>query len=399
MSADLLPHGSAGPQKPPPATRRVVLLGAAGSVGRQALSVIEANPERFSLVGATVEKNHGFLLQLHGRYPGASYASLLPDPASGTTPPWLGVGLSATLEVSTVDCDVVLVAIPGAAALEPAMVAVRRGRDIALSSKEVMVMAGPVVNATASQAGSRIFPVDSEHSAIWQCLRGEAEGTVLRLLLTASGGALRDLPLCELQRVTPEQALAHPTWSMGPKVTVDSASLMNKGLEIIEARHLFSVAVEHIDVLLHRQSIVHSMVEFVDGAIMAQIGSPDMRLPVALALSAGDRLEGAARKLDLSELAQLEFAPVDQERYPLYSVARSAATDSTGACIAMNAADEVAVAAFLSHRCGYLDIVSVVSEVVAKFSGTAAEDIPEILELDRRARQVAHELLAAVGGP
>src|SRR6266568_5466911 len=286
----------------------IVVLGATGSIGRQTLDVIDRNPGRFRLCGLTegvrsAERKADYLV--HGR---------AGDP-----------DFDAQVEAMVTDprCDLVVVAIPGARALAPTMSALRAGKDVALATKEVLVMAGSLVMKAAGEKGIR--PIDSEHSAIWQCLWGEERRNVRRLIITASGGPFWAHPEVELDKVTVEQALNHPRWSMGPKVTVDSATLMNKGLELIEAHHLFGIPLDQIAVSIHPQSVVHSVVEFVDGSLKAQLGRPDMRLPIAVALAYPDRLADAVPATELGDLSPLEFHALDERRFPSVRMAREAA--------------------------------------------------------------------------
>jgi len=280
-------------------------------------------------------------------------------------------------------CDIVVVAIPGARALPPTLAALKAGKTIALATKEVLVMAGALVMKAAGT--DRIRPVDSEHSAIWQCLWGERLENVRRLVLTASGGPFWAHPDLDLDHVTVEQALNHPRWSMGPKVTIDSATLMNKGLELIEAHHLFGVALAQIAVTIHPQSAVHSVVEFVDGSLKAQLGRPDMRLPIAVALVYPDRLPDAVPPSSMEELGQLEFYPLDERRFPAVRLAREAAEQGGGRPAVLNAANEEAVTAFLAGELQFGGIVSCVEGALEAFGG-GAETLPEILEADRFAR-------------
>jgi 1-deoxy-D-xylulose-5-phosphate reductoisomerase len=262
---------------------------------------------------------------------------------------------------------VVLVGGGGAGALLPTLAACEAGRLVAIAAKEVLVMAGELVTQTARQHGARIVPVDSEHSAIWQCLRGERSESVRRLILTASGGALRSTPLSELDSVTPAQALAHPNWRMGPKVTIDTATMINKGLEVIEAHFLFDIPYERIDVLIHPQSAIHSAVEFCDGTMIAQLGVADMRAPIALAMGDGRRLPGVVEPLHLEQVGRLDFEAVDPARFPALAVVREAALRGGAAPAVMNAANEVAVAAFLEGQIAFTEIARLVAEVTESF--------------------------------
>src|SRR2546427_4579317 len=291
----------------------VAVLGATGSIGQQTLDVIDRNPGRLRLFGLT-----------EGRRTARRDADYVIRGQAGE--PEFDVRVTAM--VTDPRCDLVVVAIPGARALAPTMAALRAGKDVALATKEVLVMAGALVMKSAGERGIR--PVDSEHSAIWQCLWGEERRNVRRLIITASGGPFWAHPELNLDRVTVEQALNHPKWSMGPKVTIDSATLMNKGLELIEAHHLFGIPLEAISVFIHPQSVVHSLVEFVDGSIKAQLGRPDMRLPIAVALAYPDRLPNAVPPTSPRELSGLEFHDLDENRFPSVQLARQAAARSGG---------------------------------------------------------------------
>ena len=368
--------------------RRVVLLGATGSIGRQCCDVIARFPDRFELVGAVAGSDGEALAELVRRLHVPRTALVAPR-AGQVVPPGAGVGVEAACEIAALDCDVVCVAIPGAAALAPTMAAIEAGNTIATATKEVLVMAGELVRARATAAGARILPVDSEHSALWQCLRGEAAAGVRRLILTASGGPFRDRDRASFAAITVEEALRHPTWNMGPKVTIDSATMMNKGLEVIEAHFLFDVPYDRIDVVIHPSSIVHSLVEFVDGASIAQLGVPDMRVPIALALADGERLPGIAAPVALAEASPLEFFPVDAARFPAVALARSAGETGGVAPAALNAANEVAVAAFLEHRLRYDQIVPLVAETVGAAPVVVDPSLADVLATDSWARRHA----------
>ena len=337
---------------------RVAVLGSTGSIGRQALEVIERSPDRFEVFGT----------------------------ANSETPPEAIESM-----VTHPDCHVVLVAIAGAAALGPTLAGIRAGKVIALATKEVLVMAGELVMKEARPG--QIRPVDSEHSAIWQCLWGERPEAVSRLILTASGGPFWANPAQDLDDVTVEQALNHPRWSMGPKITVDSATLMNKGLEVIEAHHLFGVSLDRVDVVIHPQSIVHSLVEFTDGSTKAQLGHPDMRLPIAVALGYPDRVAGTVEPCRLEELGRLDFHPLDAGRFPAVGLARAAAAEGRGKPAVLNAANEEAVRAFLDGAVSFGGILRLVEDALEHVE-VSGENLDALLEADRRAREYVR---AAVG--
>jgi 1-deoxy-D-xylulose-5-phosphate reductoisomerase len=289
-----------------------------------------------------------------------------------------------TAMVTDPRCDLVVVAIPGARALAPTMAALHAGKEVALATKEVLVMAGALVMKAAGERGIR--PIDSEHSAIWQCLWGEERESIRRLVITASGGPFWAHPDLDLDQVTVEQALNHPRWSMGPKVTVDSATLMNKGLEVIEAHHLFGVPLAQVSVVIHPQSTVHSVVEFIDGSLKAQLGRPDMRLPIAVALGYPDRLPDAVPPSVLEELGPLEFHPLDEARFPAVGLARGAAHAGRGRPAVLNAANEEAVNAFLAREIPFSGIIRTVEQALEAFPG-GGESLEDILEADRWARE------------
>ncbi len=327
--------------------REVIILGSTGSIGRQALEVIDRNPERFRVVG----------LSAGGGQPG-----LLADQARAHGVTDVAVGEAESAELAARPADVVLNALAGAAGLMPTLRALEAGTALALANKESLIIGGPLVRERA-QPG-QIRPVDSEHSALAQCLMAGSRPEVSRLILTASGGPFRGWSRERLAGVTVEQALAHPTWSMGPLVTVNSSTLVNKGLEVIEAHLFFDIPFERIDVVIHPQSMVHSMVEFVDGSTMAQVSPPDMRLPIAWALGWPDRVPEAAPACDWSTAATWEFLPVDHEAFPALGVARTAGAAGGTAPAVFNAADEACVGAFLEGRLSYLGIVDIVAEVL-----------------------------------
>src|SRR6266571_2645941 len=352
----------------------VAVLGATGSIGRQTLDVIDRNPGRFKLFGLTegarsTQRDAEFLIQGQageGDFD-AQVEAMITDPR----------------------CDLVVVAIPGARALAPTMQALRAGKEIALATKEVLVMAGALVMKAAGERGIR--PVDSEHSAIWQCLWGEEQANVRRLIITASGGPFWAHPELDLDQVTVDQALNHPRWSMGPKVTIDSATLMNKGLELIEAHHLFGIGLDSISVSIHPQSVVHSLVEFVDGSLKAQLGRPDMRLPIAVALAYPDRLPGAVPPTSIPELSGLEFHDLDEARFPSVRLAREAVAKGGGHPAVLNAANEEAVNAFLAGEVQFSGIVRAVERALDAFPGCGGT-LEEILQADSWARAYVRQL-------
>ena len=369
----------------PTPRRRVVLLGATGSIGRQACDVIARYPDRFTLVGAVAGSNGAALAAIATRF-GVTRTALVHPGPNTELPPGCATGIGAACEIAAMDADVVCVAITGAAAIRPTLAAIDAGATVATATKEVLVMAGELVKARAAATGARIIPIDSEHSALWQCLRGEDPAWVSRLVLTASGGPFLKRPLDTFASITPAEALAHPTWNMGPKVTIDSATMMNKGLEVIEAHFLFEVEYSAIDVAIHPTSIVHSWVEFQDGAVVAQMGLPDMRVPIALALADGERLPGVGPHLDLRDASPLEFLPVDGARFPAVALARSAGERRGLAPCVFNAANEEAVMAFTAGQCRFDEIVPLVSDALAAFHDGDASTLDGVLAADAWAR-------------
>jgi 1-deoxy-D-xylulose-5-phosphate reductoisomerase len=289
-----------------------------------------------------------------------------------------------------------MAAIVGCAGLEPVMAAVEAGRTVALANKEALVTAGALMTDAARQSGATILPVDSEHNAIFQCLAGSRSQDVARIILTASGGPFRSASLADMAKVTPEQAVAHPNWSMGAKISVDSATMMNKGLELIEAHHLFGLPSDRIDILVHPQSVIHSMVEYVDGSTLAQMGSPDMRIPIAHTLAYPERIATPAATLDLARIGKLEFEATDETRFPSLRLARRALEAGGGEAIVLNAANEIAVAAFLDRRIGFLDIAALVERALTRTAPPAPRSIAEVLDIDRAARDNVSSMIQTV---
>jgi 1-deoxy-D-xylulose-5-phosphate reductoisomerase len=296
------------------------------------------------------------------------------------------------------EVDLVVAATGGTAGLRPALAALGAGKRVALANKEALVMAGALLVEAGSRSGGELVPIDSEHSAIWQCLQGEPERAVERLTLTASGGALRHLPMEALQQVTPAQALRHPTWSMGRKITIDSANLLNKGLEVLEAQWLFNVGAERIDVVQHAESIVHSLVTFEDGSTKAQLGIPDMRVPIQYALSHPERWGNDLPRLDLAQAGSLSFAPIDLERYPALQLAREAGRRGETYPAVLVGADEVAVESFLTGKIGFTDIPRLIEDTMDRHQPTQDPGLDGILDADRWARGMAESLVSARSG-
>jgi len=385
------------------APRGVALLGATGSIGRSALSVFEALPERFRVVSMSAGSNLDALLPAIARFR-PTVVSVKERAAADRVRrefPGVRVGFAeqGMIDVAThPEAEVVLGAVVGAAGLPPAYEAVKLGKTLALANKEVLVVAGEAVMAAAAASGSAVLPVDSEHCALHQALRCGRPEEVDRLVLTASGGPFRKRPLETFDAITIEDALAHPTWKMGPKITIDSATMMNKGLEVIEARWLFDVPPERIGVVIHPQSIVHSFVEWIDGSVIAQISPYDMRFPILYALTYPERVPTPMPKLDLPSLGTLELAALDERRYPAVPLAYAALRAGGTAPAVLNAANEVAVAAFLEGRIPYRSLVPVVERVLADHPVSPATTLEAVLEADREARRRAAELVSS-GAP
>ena len=379
--------------------KSLAVLGSTGSIGRQTLDVVRAFPDRLRIVALAAGQNIDLLAtqvsEFHPRLVSVESTDGKEALRHQITD-FHGQFLSMDEIACHPDVDLAVIATSGKAGLTPTLAAIRVGKTIALANKEVLVMAGELVTSEARACGAELFPIDSEHSALWQCLRGEAEGEIRRLILTASGGAFRDLPLEKLIAVTPEQALAHPTWQMGKKVTVDSATLMNKGFEVIEAHWLFDVPFDSIEVVLHHQSIIHSLVEFVDGSIKAQLGLPDMHLPIQYALSYPERWSAPQSfygRMDFQKLGAFTFAPLDPRRFPCFELAVEAGKRGGTHPAVLSAADEVAVQLFLERRIGFLDIAKLVEKVLDQHRGIDHPSLEDILEADTWARGMVEGLL------
>jgi 1-deoxy-D-xylulose-5-phosphate reductoisomerase len=388
--------------------KRISLLGSTGSIGEQTLAVVEGFPERFEVVALAAGRNISKLAEQVRRFQPAR-VSVADDAGAeelrnriGAAGVEIDVGEKGLEAVATEPADLVVAGLVGAVGLRPTLAAIRAGRDVALANKEVMVMAGALVLREVRRRGVRLLPIDSEHSAIFQALEGQRSEDVARLVLTASGGALRTWSAERLARATVAEALAHPNWKMGPKITIDSATLMNKVLEVIEARWLFNVAPERIEVVVHPQSIVHSLVEFVDGSVLAQLGPPDMRIPIALALTYPERLPLEGRRLDLAAVGSLDFEPPDPIRFPALQLGHAALRGSEAAPAVLNAVNEVTVDAFLRGMIGFTDITSTNQSVLEthleQHRGEGLRDLEDVMEADAWARRMAREQLGAPSG-
>ncbi|MES9811773.1 MAG: 1-deoxy-D-xylulose-5-phosphate reductoisomerase [Candidatus Thiodiazotropha sp.] len=385
----------------------LTVLGSTGSIGVSTLDVVARHPEKYHIVALTAKSDvEGMLYQCERFKP---KIAVMADTESANL---LAKGLSQKgistevlsglrgLEIAAAipDAEIVMAAIVGAAGLLPALAAVRAGKRLLLANKEALVVAGSLFMAEVAAHGAEILPIDSEHNAVFQCLPPGVEGKlttggVKRILLTASGGPFRTMPIEQLASVTPAQACAHPNWDMGRKISVDSATMMNKGLEVIEAHWLFGADAEEIQVVLHPQSIIHSMVEYVDGSVLAQLGNPDMRTPIAHALAWPQRIESGVDSLDLFQVARLDFNQPDLQRYPCLKLAYQAIQAGGTASVILNAANEVAVEAFLTERLGFTDIASVVDETLQQMPVENAEDLGALLDIDRQGRAIAEQVV------
>lgn len=383
-------------------SRKVTILGATGSVGRSTLDLVARQADRFEVVALTAHRDVAGLAELARRHrpklavigdarlQGELQAALA---GTGIEP---AAGEGAVADAAASGADWTMAAIVGTAGLKPVMRALEGGGTVALANKEALVSAGTLMIQAAAASGATLLPVDSEHNAIFQCFDRARPESVRRIILTASGGPFRDWPMERMRAATPEQAVAHPNWSMGAKISVDSATLMNKGLELIEADRLFPVGAQAIEVVVHPQSVVHSLVEYIDGSVLAQLGAPDMRVPIAHTLAWPERMETPCQRLDLVAIGQLAFEAPDLERFPALGLARAALAAGGAKPAILNAANEIAVAAFLERRLGFLDIASLVSEVLARFDPQAPASIEAVLEIDGEARRVAAALTGKI---
>ena len=386
--------------------KRITLLGATGSIGLRTLDLVSGFPEEFSVAGMAARgSNPDKIADLCRKYAPQAVALLEPaavDALARLLPaprPELLSGIEGLVALARdVDADVVLSALVGGVGLLPTMAAIQAGRTMALANKETLVMAGRLMTAAAHARGVSLLPVDSEHSAVFQCLVGHNRGDVHRVLLTASGGPFRELPTEKFATVTVEDALRHPTWKMGAKITIDSATLMNKGLEVIEARWLFDLAPDQVQVVIHPQSIVHSMVEYIDGSVLAQLGVADMGIPILYALTFPERRPTPAARLDLTRTGPLTFEAPDPERFPALRLARAALEQGGAAPVVLNAANEIAVAAFLERRIGFPEITQSIERALAAEPAGELGSIEECVEVDARARRRVREWIAARSG-
>jgi 1-deoxy-D-xylulose-5-phosphate reductoisomerase len=386
--------------------QRLTILGVTGSIGGSTLDVVARHPDRFEVVALTANTRIDLLAEhcrtfapryavIHSAVDAEKLRQILRRAGLATE---VLHGTDALEDVASLaEVDTVMAAIVGAAGLRPTLAAVRAGKKVLLANKEALVMAGDLFMAEVRRAGTQLLPIDSEHNAVFQSLprgfSGDLTGSgVTRIMLTASGGPFRSLPVDRFADITPEQACAHPNWIMGRKISVDSATMMNKGLEVIEAHHLFNVPADRIEVVVHPQSVIHSLVQYVDGSVLAQLGNPDMRTPIAHALAYPERFASGVEPLDLCKIAQLNFEPLDAQRFPCLTLAYQALAEAGTAPAILNAANEVAVAVFLERRLPFTRIFSVIAETLERLPATAALDLDTVCDADAESRALAIEI-------
>jgi len=381
-------------------TRAIAILGATGSIGKSTLDLVEREPQKFQVEAVTAGTNAAALAGI-ARRTSARLAVIADEQQLSKLQSMLAgtdcraaAGADGLIEAAT-SAEFVIAAIVGCAGLEPTMAAVEAGATVALANKEALVTAGALMTDAAAASGARLLPVDSEHNAIFQCLAGNRMEDVSRIILTASGGPFRASSAETIANATPAQAVAHPNWSMGAKISVDSATLMNKGLELIEASYLFGLPSERLDIVVHPQSVIHSMVEYVDGSVLAQLGSPDMRIPIASALAWPDRMATPAAKLDLASIGSLDFEAPDLQRFPSLRIAREALEAGGAAATVLNAANEVAVESFLAGNIRFPDIAVLVQTALDKAKFDTPRSIGDVLEIDRVTRDRTRAMMKA----
>ena len=382
--------------------RTITILGATGSIGTSTLDLIMRNPTQFKVLALTAQSDVAGLAKAaqavkatHAVIGDESLLMALREALAGTSI-IATAGAQAIADTALLGADYTMAAIVGCAGLRPVMAALSQGKTVALANKEALVSAGDLMISAARASGATLLPVDSEHNAIFQCLDRSAPKSVSRIILTASGGPFRTLSLAEMAHLTPAQAVKHPNWSMGAKISVDSATMMNKGLELIEAHHLFPVGAEKFEVLVHPQSIIHSMVEYVDGSVLAQLGAPDMRTPIAHTLAWPERMESPSARLDLAAIGKLEFEAPDPVRFPALRLARAALTAGGAAPATLNAANEIAVAAFLAGRISFLAIAVQVEAILSRYQPASPHSLEDVLAIDAEARHIAHEMMEQI---
>lgn len=385
------------------APRRITILGSTGSIGSSTIDLIERNLSSYRVEALTAYRNVDLLAE-QARKLDAQFVAIgdydkyadLKKAISGSNTE-VAAGPEAIVEAAARDADWVMAGIVGSAGLEPTLEAARQGAVVAFANKECLVCAGDLMLDEIARSGATLLPVDSEHNAIFQVFEFDRRETIEKIILTASGGPFRTWSLEEMRNVTPAEAVAHPNWDMGAKISVDSATMMNKGLELIEAFYLFGLPEDRIDILVHPQSIVHSMVSYVDGSVLAQLGSPDMRTPIAYTLAWPRRMEAPSPRLDLGQIAKLTFEAPDSERFPALRLARVALKTGGSAPTILNASNEEAVAGFLAEKVGFLDIARIVEETLEKMSGSEIRSVDDVLVVDAEARRVARDLMSTEG--
>ncbi len=377
--------------------RTVTVLGATGSVGGSTLDLVARQPEAFEVMALTAHRDVAGLAKaaraVRARRAVVADDSCLADLRAALSGSGIeaAAGPDAVCEAAAMGADWTMAAIVGTAGLKPVLAALEGGGTIALANKEALVSAGAVMTGAAARHGATLLPVDSEHNAIFQCLEPDNSDRIARIVLTASGGPFRERSLDEMRAITPQQAVAHPNWSMGAKISVDSATMMNKGLELIEAFHLFPVHAEQLDVIVHRQSVIHSLVEYVDGSMLAQLGAPDMRIPISHALAWPRRMATPCERLDLAAIGRLDFEAPDMVRFPCLRLAREALAAGGARPAILNAANEVAVAAFLAGRAAFLEIAAIVADTLDRYDPAAPATLDQVLAIDADARRIAGE--------
>jgi 1-deoxy-D-xylulose-5-phosphate reductoisomerase len=375
--------------------RTVSILGSTGSVGQSTVDLVGSAPDRFKVKALTAHRNASLLIQqarlLKPDIVAIADGNFYTDVKEGLAgePIEILSGSEGVIEVARQKVDWTMAAIVGFAGLKPVLEAIRHSGIVAIANKEPLVAAGSLVMREAQACGTKILPVDSEHNAIFQVFDQENRGSIERLILTASGGPFRSWSVEQMKAATPEQAVAHPNWSMGAKISVDSATMMNKGLEVIEAHHLFGMPADKIDVLIHPQSVIHSMVEYSDGSVLAQLGAPDMRTPIAYALAWPERMATTGQRLDLARMRQLDFSEPDFKKFPALALAYDCLKAGAASCVALNAANEIAVQAFLDRKIGFSDITRIINSTLEHAPATGANDLESILSCDLAMREKA----------
>jgi 1-deoxy-D-xylulose-5-phosphate reductoisomerase len=380
--------------------RRITILGSTGSIGCSTIDLIDRDPDAYVVEALTANRSVDALAEQARRLNARFVAVADPDcyddlkAAMSGTSAEIAAGPDAIVEAAARDADWVMAGIVGAAGLEPTLQAARAGAVVAFANKECLVCAGDLMLDEIARSGATLLPVDSEHNAIFQVFDFDRRDTIEKIILTASGGPFRSTSLEEMRKVTPAQAVAHPNWDMGAKISVDSATMMNKGLELIEAYYLFGIPEDRIDILVHPQSIIHSMVSYIDGSVLAQLGTPDMRTPISYTLAWPHRMTAPSARLDLGQIATLTFEAPDSERFPALRLAREALKTGGSAPTILNASNEVAVAGFLGGKLGFLDIPRVVAETLEKMPSGAIASVDDVLSVDAAAREVAKDIMS-----